>query len=155
MSDYMLVDMAVIAFANAMRVQSVIGNTALILESEMFCQPTLRAKWRTEYGGRPEDIRGLAVEEHVKRLGEMLLPMAERFHRMAEGAVEALRRQRQAPAVEVERAVPRRVRLMPAGRAGQPALGYDLNAGGGDLGGYEETDPDRLAAGVAVGETGI
>jgi hypothetical protein len=38
-------DMAVIAFANAMRIQSMIGNTALILESEMFCQPTLRARW--------------------------------------------------------------------------------------------------------------
>ena len=42
MADYALVDMAVIAFANAMRVQSIVGNTSLIIESEMFGQPTLR-----------------------------------------------------------------------------------------------------------------
>ena len=54
MVDYVLVDMAVIAFTNAMRVQSVIGNTSLIIESEMFGQPTLRAKWKKEYGVRPE-----------------------------------------------------------------------------------------------------
>jgi hypothetical protein len=29
MADYVLIDMAVIAFANAMRVQSIIGNTSL------------------------------------------------------------------------------------------------------------------------------
>jgi hypothetical protein len=32
MADYVLVDMAVIAFANAMRIQSIIGNTSLIIE---------------------------------------------------------------------------------------------------------------------------
>lgn len=79
MSDYVLIDMAVIAFANAMRIQSLVGNTAMVIESEMFCQPTLRAKWRTEYGFRPEDLRGFAAEDHVKRLRETLLPLAERF----------------------------------------------------------------------------
>ena len=74
MSDYVLIDMAVIAFANAMRVQSIIGNTALVLEADMFCQPTLQAKWRKEYGLRPENLRGLTVDEHVKRLRETLLP---------------------------------------------------------------------------------
>ncbi len=103
MSDYVLIDMAVIAFANEMRIQSMIGNTALILESEMFGQPTLRARWRKEYGYRPEDIRGLAVDDHVARLRDDLLPLAERFHRMAEAGIEALRRQRREPSVEVER----------------------------------------------------
>jgi hypothetical protein len=45
-----------------------IGNTALVLEAEMFGQPSLRAKWKKKYGARPEDISGLAVEEHVARL---------------------------------------------------------------------------------------
>ena len=49
--ELVLIDMAVVAYANAMRVQSMIGNTALILESEMFGQPTLRAKWKSAYGG--------------------------------------------------------------------------------------------------------
>jgi hypothetical protein len=77
MADYVLIDMAVIAFANAMRVQSIIGDTSLIVESELFGQPTLRARWKQQSGGRPEDIRGLAVEEHVARLRETLLPLAE------------------------------------------------------------------------------
>jgi hypothetical protein len=42
-----LIDMAVTAFANAMRIQSMVGNTALIIEGEMFGQPTLRAKCRS------------------------------------------------------------------------------------------------------------
>jgi hypothetical protein len=55
--EFVLIDMAVIAFANAMRVQSMIGNTSLILEAEMFGQPTLRAKWEKEYGGRRRTSR--------------------------------------------------------------------------------------------------
>jgi hypothetical protein len=43
-SELVLIDMAVIDFANAMRLQSMIGNTALIIETEMFGQRTLRAK---------------------------------------------------------------------------------------------------------------
>jgi hypothetical protein len=107
--EFVLIDMAVIAFANAMRVQSMIGNTSLILEAEMFGQPTLRAKWEKEYGGRPEDIQGLAVEEHVQRLRDRLMPMAEHFQRMAREAIEALRRQRQIPAPNVERVVPLKI----------------------------------------------
>jgi hypothetical protein len=45
-SELVLIDMAVIDFANAMRLQAVVGNTALIIESEMFGQPTLRARWQ-------------------------------------------------------------------------------------------------------------
>jgi hypothetical protein len=106
--EFVLIDMAVIAFANAMRVQSMIGNTSLAIESEMFGQPTLRARWKKEYGGRPEDIQGLAVEEHVARLRDRLLPLAAEFHRMAREAIETLRRQRQSPALHVEHAVPHR-----------------------------------------------
>jgi hypothetical protein len=112
MADYVLVDMVVIAFANTMRIQSMIGNTALILESEMFCQPTLRARWKKDYGYRPEDIRGLAVDDHVARLRDNLLPLAERFHRMAEAGIEGLRRQRREPSIEVERAVPISLRIV-------------------------------------------
>ncbi len=120
MADYVFIDMAVVAFANAMRVQSIIGNTSLIIESEMFGQPTLRAKWKREYGARPEDIRGLVVEDYVVRLSEVLLPLAKQFHQMASEAIDGLRRQRQMPAVEVERATPREIRLVAAER-GSPA----------------------------------
>jgi hypothetical protein len=115
-ADYVLIDMAVIAYANAMRIQSIIGNTALIIESEIFGQPTLRAKWKTEYGVRPEDIRGLAVDDYVMQLRETLLPLVEKFNHSARDAIEGIRRQRQMPSIEVERAVPWEIRLIPAER---------------------------------------
>src|ERR1019366_10277752 len=107
-----LIDMAVIAFANAMRLQSIVGNTALIIESELFGQPTLRARWNKQYGGRPEDIRGLAADEYVERLREAIMPLIEKFNRMGNEAVGALRRQRGAPSATVERARPSQIRVV-------------------------------------------
>jgi hypothetical protein len=107
-----LIDMAVVAYANAMRLQAMIGNTALIIESEMFGQPTLRAKWKSAYGGRPEDIQGLAVEEHIARLRDQLLPLVARAHRTARESIEAIRRTRQVPAMRVESAEAVNIRLV-------------------------------------------
>jgi hypothetical protein len=45
-SELVLIDMAVIADAKA-RLQSMIGNTALLIETEMFGQPTMRANGRS------------------------------------------------------------------------------------------------------------
>jgi hypothetical protein len=101
--EMVLIDMAVIAYANAMRCQSMIGNTALVLEAEMFGQPSLRAKWKKKHGARPEDISGLAVEEHVARLRDKLLPLVEKSHRIARESIEAISRLRQAPSLSVER----------------------------------------------------
>jgi hypothetical protein len=103
-AEYMLIDMAVIAFANAMRLQSIVGNTSLIIEGEMFGQPTLRAKWENLHRGRPPEIKGLAVDEHVAKLRDSVMPLVERFHRMGRESMEALSRMRQVPAVSVERA---------------------------------------------------
>jgi hypothetical protein len=69
----------------------------------MFGQPSLRAKWKSEYGGRRENIQGLAVEEHVARLRDKLLPLVEKSHRIARESVEAVSRMRQVPALSVER----------------------------------------------------
>ena len=102
--ELVLIDIAMVAYANAMRLQAMIGNTALIIESEMFGQPMLRAKWKSEYGGRPEEIRGLVVEDYVARLRDQLLPLVERVHRTARESIEAIRRMRQTPAMQVERA---------------------------------------------------
>jgi hypothetical protein len=114
-SELVLIDMAVIAFANAMRVQSMIGNTALLIETEMFGQPTLRAKWKKEHGGRPNDIQGLAVEEHVLQLRDKLLPLVEKFHRIARESIETISRMRQVPAMAVERAEPVNIVLVAPG----------------------------------------
>ena len=102
-SELVLIDMAVMDFANAMRLQAVVGNTALIIESEMFGQPTLRARWQKEHGRR-ENIAGFAVEEYVERLRDQLLPLVEKAQRLAREHLEAIGRMRQAPSLSVERA---------------------------------------------------
>jgi hypothetical protein len=38
---------------------------------------------KNQVGGRPEGIRGLAADEHVTRLKEALMPLVERFNRIA------------------------------------------------------------------------
>jgi hypothetical protein len=106
MGELVLIDMAVIAFANAMRLQSIVGNTSLIIEGELFGQPTLRAKWENVYGGRPPEIQGLAVDEHVAKLRDSIMPLIERFHRLARESIAALARRRHAPAASVENIEP-------------------------------------------------
>jgi hypothetical protein len=102
--EMMLIDMAVTA--NAMRVQSMVGNASLLIEAEMFGQPNLRAKWKKAHGGRTESIGGLAVDEHVARLCEQLMPLIERFHRLGRESIDAIGTVRRAPSVQVERSEP-------------------------------------------------
>jgi hypothetical protein len=112
MSDYVLIDMVVIAFANAMRIQSMVGNTRSYPGIRDVLPADAARALEEGLGYRPEDIRGLAVDDHVARLRDNLLPLAERFHRMAEAGIEALRRQRREPSVEVERAAPVSLRIV-------------------------------------------
>jgi hypothetical protein len=102
-SEMLLIDLAVIAHANAMRIQTMIGNIALIIESEMFGQQSMRAKWRSTHGRRYETIQGLAVEDHLRLLADRLMPLVERFHRLAREHIETIDRFRRKPAVSVER----------------------------------------------------
>jgi hypothetical protein len=83
----------------------------------------------------------LAADEHVIRLRDTLLPLAERFHRMGAEAVEGLRRQRQMPSVEVERAVPREIRLIPAERDNRPAIEGTTDALDDKLFGLGDCEP--------------
>ena len=118
-AQYVLIDMAVIAIANAMRLQSIVGNTSLIIEGELFGQPTLRAKWENVNSGRPPEIKGLAVDEHVAKLRDSIMPLVERFHRMGRESIDALIRMRLAPAMSVERAAP--VTIVLSAAAGRPS----------------------------------
>ena len=99
-----LIDLAVTAHANAMRIQTMIGNAALIIESELFAQQSMRAKWKSTHGGRYQTIQGLAVEDHLRVLRDRLMPLVEKFHRWAREHIEAIGRLRHKPAVRVERA---------------------------------------------------
>jgi hypothetical protein len=102
-SEMLLIDLAVIAHANAMRFQTMIANAALIIESEMFGQQSMRAKWRSTHGSRYETIAGLAVEDHIRALKDKLMPLVEKFHRLAREHIETIDRFRRKPAVSVER----------------------------------------------------
>ena len=77
-----------------------------------------KAKWGVRRGGRPEDIQGLAVEEHVAPLRDQLLPLVERAHRTVRESVEAIGHMRQAPARRVERAEAVNIVLLPPASPG-------------------------------------
>jgi hypothetical protein len=51
-----------------MRTQTMISNSALIIESELFAQQSMRAKWKSTHGGRYQTIQGPAVEDHLRGL---------------------------------------------------------------------------------------
>jgi hypothetical protein len=48
--------------------QTMIGNLALTIESELFAQQSMRTKWKSTHGGRYQTIQGLAVEDHLRGL---------------------------------------------------------------------------------------
>ena len=58
-AELMLVDLAVLAYADALRVQGWLGSWMLVAEGEAFGQEGLRARFRERYGGGSGEIRGL------------------------------------------------------------------------------------------------
>jgi hypothetical protein len=101
-ADMMLVDLAVLGYYNALRVQGWIGNLSLWVEHELFGQSAPAVKLRRQHG----PFEGLAVEESLKRLGEQLLPLLDRSNRMMVRNLKAIKelRQGQTPAVTVGQA---------------------------------------------------
>jgi hypothetical protein len=74
----MAIDLAVMAYANALRVQGWIGDLALSIEGELFGEDSLKVKLRHQYGPQ---FDGFAGEEALRRLREHLLPLFERANR--------------------------------------------------------------------------
>jgi len=74
----MLIDRAVAAYQDFLRISGWTGNTALMVEHEFFGRDRPRAGFRDRHG----EIRGLTVEEYIKRLGQDLIPLAERCARV-------------------------------------------------------------------------
>jgi hypothetical protein len=90
----MLIDLAVMSYYNALRVQAWIGDLALHIEHEFFCQEGPTAKLRQQWGYQ---VEGLAVEESLRRLAEQLLPLFERANRQLIRNLHALRTLRHGP----------------------------------------------------------
>jgi hypothetical protein len=95
--------MAVMTYANALRVQGWIGDLSLAIEHELFAEESLKARLRQQYGPR---FDGFAVEEALQRLKTQLLPLFERVNRQLLQNLQALPRHRHglSPMVAINKA---------------------------------------------------
>ena len=85
----MVIDLAVMSYYNALRVQGWIGDLALTIEQELFGEGSPTVKLRQQYGAH---FDGFAVEEALQRLREQLLPLFERANRQLLQNLQALKR---------------------------------------------------------------
>src|SRR5713101_7567311 len=98
----MLIDRAVVAYQDLIRVTGWTGNTALMVEAEFFGRDRPRAGLQDRHG----EVHGLTVEEYINRLGQDLIPLAERCARVMREALAALETVRAVPSSAVERSKP-------------------------------------------------
>ena len=97
----MLLDLAVISYYNALRIQKWIGDLATHIEHQWFGMESPQVKFKRQYG--PEVAQRLHVEAAATRLAEQLLPLLDRANRLMGRNLRALREGRQpaAPTVNV------------------------------------------------------
>src|ERR1700736_3287632 len=89
-----------------------VGNLELSIEHEFFGRDGPSAQFRDRYGRDGATVRGLTVEQHLARLREDLVPLAERCGRVMREALAALEMLRAAPSSAVERSKPTRISLI-------------------------------------------
>jgi hypothetical protein len=85
----MVIDLAVMTYANALRVQGWMGDLALVIEGELFGEDSPKVMLRQQYGAL---FDGFVVEEALRRLREQLLPLFERVNRQLLQNLQALQR---------------------------------------------------------------
>ena len=102
----MLIDRAVAAYQDFARISGWTGNTALMVEAEFFGRDRPIPQFRDRHGQEGRKIRGLTVEEYINRLGQDLIPLAERCGRVMREALAALETVRAVPSSAVERSKP-------------------------------------------------
>ena len=87
-AEYMLMDMALIAYYNTLRAQRMLGDLAILIEAEFFSQDAPRVKLRGRYG---PDADGYPVEDMLERAKGQLHGLVERANRMLIKNLSALR----------------------------------------------------------------
>ncbi len=102
----MQIDRAVVAYQNFIRVTGWTGNTALMVEAEFFGRNRPIPQFQDRHGQEGRKVRGLTVEEYINRLGQDLIPLAERCGRVMREALAALETVRAVPSSAVERSKP-------------------------------------------------
>ena len=100
-AETMLLDLALVHYYNALRVQGWIGDLALHIERQFFGSGAFAA----DYRDLPQGTRQ-AAEDSVRRLGEQLMPLLDRANRMFIRNLAAIKdlRQRPVPAIAIGRA---------------------------------------------------
>jgi hypothetical protein len=91
-AELLLIDSALISWHHTLRVNSWVGNFALLIEEEFFGSQGPRAKLKKNYGYQ---VAGLKVENMLHRFGEELLPSLDRLNRLMLRNLKALRERRQ------------------------------------------------------------
>ncbi len=107
----MLIDRAVVAYQDFVRVSGWVGNLAVLIENEFFGMEGPSARFQDRYGREGRTVRGLTVEQHVAHLRERLVPLAERCGRVMTEALASLERLRTGPSETVERSRPFKVSI--------------------------------------------
>jgi hypothetical protein len=85
-AESMMIDGAVLAFFNLLRVQGWLGNLSLELERDLFRQPPLPTPLSGQ--GAPDVV---TVEERLKRISEQLVPLFDRTYKAMIRGLKALR----------------------------------------------------------------
>jgi hypothetical protein len=111
-ASVMLIDRAVAAYQDFIRISGWTGNTALMVEHEFFGADRPLPQFRDRHGLEGRQIRGLTVEEYINRLGQGLIPLAERCSRVMREALAALETLRAGPSQAVERSRPATISVM-------------------------------------------
>lgn len=114
----MLIDRAIAAYQDFMRVTGWTGNLSIHIEHEFFGIDGPGVQFRDRYGREGRAIRGLSVEEHLAHLREGLIPLAERTGRIMREALATLEGLRTAPSSAVERSRPASISVIFEPRAG-------------------------------------
>src|SRR5205823_2048402 len=90
-AEMMLLDLAVLSYYNALRIQQWIGDLAIHVEHEWFGMESPTASFGKRYGR----VDGLKVEAAARRFAEQLLPLLDRANRLVLRNLKALRELRQ------------------------------------------------------------
>src|SRR5262249_44779551 len=95
-AEMMVVDLALLSYYQALRVNGWIGDLALFIEHEFFGTPTAATDRRQER----------AIEERMRRMSEQLMPLFERANRMLIRNLQAIKDLRQGlvPTIAIGRA---------------------------------------------------
>jgi len=98
LQEMMLIDLGVIAYYHALRINGWIGNLAALVEHEFFGQSGLTVVKHLRKGNTYEELK---VDHYLQRVSEELLPLFDRANRMLIRNLKTIQELRRGPAATV------------------------------------------------------